>query len=497
MAKKRKKLDIRDLAVEYGALNDLDVSPSTPTADRRTLSPTTAIATVVGNYYTPDVLKDKDEFLGVVLASLPSQVPRLSSKSEKFEVFAQTIKKARQSKPLFYTYKVYIPELESRCLEFNEKDTGKSRGHMQPLSMAQRIATMQDTSLDVSLFAASDGIRAIQPGTLVKITFEDLGTMKGPKIISVYKKVFEFTATGTTKSNENKFNEGKTPPAIPNKLEAEGRNEFFWSGGAKIKKCTYIAVDGTKLEVENGRLEGVTDGKGDPIISHVDGASGPKLIRQAHEDWKKLQKAYQARFNKPLAVTGAGYRTYAGQVTQRLRRIKCGSKNAPLNAPVDITSADAPADLKGTTVRAGTKIASGNNQCVEGGAAATPGRSRHGWGISVDLNRSKSYVTGPNGKSWSSTENLSFRWLNKYAVEYNWIFNVRGETWHLSWMRTSPHFKGAQAPGNLTVAARKFDDPENGITADPNNPGFVPKHAPAPPASGPTEPAPVEDETAE
>ena len=131
----RKKLDIGALAVEYGALNDLDISPSSPTADRRTLLPTTAIATVVGNYYTPDVLKDKGEFLGVVLASLPSQVPRLASKSEKFEVFAQTVKQAKRNNPLFYTYKVFIPELEPRCLEFSEKDTGKSKGSQQPLSM--------------------------------------------------------------------------------------------------------------------------------------------------------------------------------------------------------------------------------------------------------------------------------------------------------------------------------------------------------------------------
>ena len=121
---KRKKLSLRQIAEEYGSLNDLSVSEASPPADRRTLSTTTAIATVISDYYTPDVLRDKDEFLGVVLASIPSQVPRLSAKSQQLEVYSQTIRQARRNNPLFYTYKVFIPELESRCLEFSQKSTG-------------------------------------------------------------------------------------------------------------------------------------------------------------------------------------------------------------------------------------------------------------------------------------------------------------------------------------------------------------------------------------
>ena len=413
----RKKLDIGVLAVEYGALNDLDISPSSPTADRRTLLPTTAIATVVGNYYTPDVLKDKGEFLGVVLASLPSQVPRLASKSEKFEVFAQTVKQAKRNNPLFYTYKVFIPELEPRCLEFSEKDTGKSKGSQQPLSMAQRIATMQDTSLDVSLYAASEGIRAIQPGTLVKVTFEDLGTMKGPKIIAVYKKVFDFTATGTSKSNENKFDDGLTPPAKPKTNPAEGRNEFFWSGEVFVKKATYKAPDGTKLKVKNGFMEDVVDASGTPIITQVTGTPKLKLIPQAHEDWNNLKEAYFKRFDTELKVSG-GYRSYDGQVKQRLLRVRCGPKGSTISKPTDLTSEAATADLKGSSARAGNRIPKGG-KCGTGGIAATPGKSRHGWGISVDLDRD-SFVVGASPDSASkrskSGQNLSFRWLNNMVL---------------------------------------------------------------------------------
>ena len=488
---KREKLDIRSISVEYGALNELDVSPSAPTADRRTLSPTTAIATVVGNYYTPDVLKDKDEFLGVVLASIPSQIPRLSSKSEKFEVFSQTIKQAKRNNPLFYAYKVYIPELESRCLEFSAKSTGKSRGGLQPLSMAQRIATMQDTSLDVSLYDVSDGIRAIQAGTLVKITFEDLSTMKGPKIIAVYKKVFDFTATGTNKSNENSFNDGKTPPRPPRAQLAEGRNEFFWSGGKKVWKATYFSTDNSKIQIENGFMEDVLNDSNEPIIKSVPGTPKLKLIPQAHKDWDDLKKAYFDRFDTELKVTG-GYRNYAKQVDQRLKRVRCGPAGSTVKTPTDLTSEVATADLKGSPARSGNRIPV-RGQCEKGGIAAIPGRSKHGWGISVDLNRD-SYVVGPNniGKKDDSGKNLSFRWLNKYGIIYNWVFNVRGEQWHITWMKAGDHFTGPKAPKDLTPAARKFLGPDHGLTTNTGHPGFVDRipliPEPQPPATDGSEP---------
>jgi len=220
---KEKPLALKVVASDYGALNDLRVSPHTPTADRRTLTTTKAIAAVISNYYTPDVLKDKDEFLGVVLASLPSQVARLSSKSQQIEAKSVELRTGRKGNPLFYTYKVYIPELESRCLDFSKKTTSKTRGDLSPLSMAQRIATMQDFSLDVSLYNASEGLRAIQPGTLVKVVFEDLSTMSGPKITEIFKKVFQFQATGTTESNVNKFK--GTPPSLPKKVNADGSKD--------------------------------------------------------------------------------------------------------------------------------------------------------------------------------------------------------------------------------------------------------------------------------
>ena len=487
-ARKEKELGMEVVGSEYGALNDLQISQGTPTADRRTLSTTTAISTVVGDFYTPDVLKDKDEFLGVVLASLPSQIPRLSSKTQQIEAKSVKLRK-KKGNPLFYTYKVYIPELESRCLDFNEKTTSRTRGAMSPLSMAQRIATMQDFSLDVSLYNASEGVRAIQPGTLVKIVFEDLATMRGPKIVEIFKKVFQFQATGTTESNINKFN--GLPPALPGKVAAEGNNEFFWSGGKRIWEATYQTLSNQFIEVANGYLEDVVDEKTGPIIQSVEGTKRLKLIVQAHEDWKNLKEAYSKRFPEaPELKVLSGYRNYAGQAAQRIERIKCGPSSRTDPKPVDPKTATALADLKGQRVVAGSRVPKGGT-CKQGGIASIPGQSRHGWGISVDLNRDSYYR--PRGTPGRRTQqNVAFRWLNQYAIGYGWIFNVGGETWHLSWTKAGDVYRGNNAPGNLGPADRAFKEENDGITDDTTHPYYIAEHAP--------EPAPDEapsDETSE
>jgi len=476
----KKPLGMEAVASDYGALNDLQVSQNSPTADRRTLTTTNAIATVVGNYYTPDVLKDKDEFLGVVLASLPSQVARLSSKTQQIEAKSVELKTGRIGDPLYYTYKVYIPELESRCLDFNEKSTSKTRGALGPLSMAQRIATMQDFSLDVSLYNVAEGLRAIQPGTLVKIVFEDLATMRGPKIVEIFKKVFQFQATGTTESNVNRFN--SQPPSFPGHVPGEGNNEFFWSGGKRAYTTTYVASNGKDhIEVTNGYLEDVTDSDGKSIIAAVEGTPKLKLIVQAHQDWKNLKAAYSKRFPGSTLRVSGGYRDYSGQATQRLKRIKCGPSSRTATTPVDPKTNEALADRKGQRVTAGTRIPIGG-VCQEGGPAGIPGTSRHGWGISIDLDRSSYYR--PSGTPGTrSRQNIAFRWLNKYAIKYNWIFDVGyPETWHLSWTKAAEAFSGKNSPSNLTAANRKYKLANDGITEDTTHPYYIAEHAPETPA---------------
>lgn len=191
MGKKDDKLTLAEVASTYGSMNDLQIG-DTPLADRRSLNTTRAISALVEKHYTPNVLKDKDTFLGIVLASIPSTVARVGSKSQQFEV---TGKKLYSSRAVFYIYKVLIPELESRCLNFSTK--GKKKDNPLILAEAARISTMQDVTLDVTMYDQSAAIRAIEPGTLVKIAYEDLARMQGPKVVAIYKKIFNFEATSS------------------------------------------------------------------------------------------------------------------------------------------------------------------------------------------------------------------------------------------------------------------------------------------------------------
>ena len=70
--------NIFQVASSYGALNEITISENSPTANRRTLSTTRAISEVISSYFTPDVLRSTDEFLGVVLASVPTNTIRLT-----------------------------------------------------------------------------------------------------------------------------------------------------------------------------------------------------------------------------------------------------------------------------------------------------------------------------------------------------------------------------------------------------------------------------------
>lgn len=50
----------------------------------------------------------------------------------------------------------------------------------------------------------------------------------------------------------------------------------------------------------------------------------------------------------------------------------------------------------------------------QGGLAAKPGTSEHGWGMAADLEL--------NGKAQA--------WMQKHGAEYDFVNNVRGEPWH-------------------------------------------------------------------
>ena len=185
-----------------------------------------------------------------------------------------------------------------------------------------------------------------------------------------------------------------------------------WSSGAKQYFVTWNSTEypqwnGTFLR--NGDLTSTG-----MLLS--DEKSGAQLIPPAMEDFLKLAAAFEAKFEKPL--TGSGYRSYAGQVYQRMRRnaTKCGS---------------------------GSKTASGRGI----GVAATPGRSNHGWGAAVDL------------KSMGSARTKEFKWINKFSKNFNFVFGVSGEHWHIDWMKFGAQVGNKiKTPQKSWTTSGQYDD---------------------------------------
>mgnify|MGYP001441366045 CR=1 FL=1 len=103
---KNKPTTIEQVAASYGALNDITISENSPVADRRSLNTTRAISEVISSHFTPDVLKSANTFMGVVLASIPTNTIRLTSKSQQWAKSTHASYDGRRG--TFYFYKVLI-----------------------------------------------------------------------------------------------------------------------------------------------------------------------------------------------------------------------------------------------------------------------------------------------------------------------------------------------------------------------------------------------------
>ena len=187
-----------------------------------------------------------------------------------------------------------------------------------------------------------------------------------------------------------------------------------WSNGAKAyvtewDSTAYSQWNGTLLR--NGLLEETGMLEKDPV-------SGAQLLPPAMEDFKKLAIAYAKKF-PGKTLKGSGYRPYASQVNVRVKRI------TPKSPCGDGSQHNA----------AGQFI----------GFAATPGRSNHGWGAAVDIDRPASGWT--KGQEGDSPE---FRWINKFGKDFNFVFGVRNEHWHIDWMPFS-----SQTTGGVAKTAQK------------------------------------------
>ena len=218
----------------------------------------------------------------------------------------------------------------------------------------------------------------------------------GPDCQKLTDMDFSLDEEDIISAGEPDYNDSNDPGSCP------------WSNGRQALSTTYDGV-----EIYNGFLETTgmlyTDTKRDPRI---------KIAKPAADNWLLLATAFEAKFPNHGLLRGSGYRTYSGQVYQRILRDGCNPK-ANSNYSADV--------LK----KCGYLNAS-YESCGKGrsnGVAARPGTSNHGWGCAVDL-VTDNWTTGGTG-----VESDEFIWLNKFSTEYSWILNVRNEQWHITWTR--------------------------------------------------------------
>ena len=248
--------------------------------------------------------------------------------------------------------------------------------------------------------ASSNITEDIPLGTFVKLTYEDPDHLKGGTIVELGGHI-EIGFGDQEASLKDLW------------LDRASGGMTNWDSRETQLKIEWTATDTEGLpagtELFNGEISDFL----------LDTYQGAKLIPPAMADYKKLVAAYEERFpGKKLMAFG--YRTYQSQVD--LRVIREEGDSCPENEGEPTNGAGAY-----------------DKNCKFVGIAATPGTSNHGWGAAVDLVGLEFRDARKNGTAPHSEE---FRWINQYASEYNFVFGVPNEHWHLDWMPFSSKVTG-------------------------------------------------------
>ena len=185
----------QQLFSEYGVLNDLRPADGL-SGDRRSLTTTDAISTVLEEAFTPDAIGSKTVFGGVVMALVVSDQPVVANPMENLEYVSRQLELANDpnltGEAVYYKYRVYVHEADPRVIipiEALEKGDTKKL-NIKGLSLAERVQTLPEASL--ALEAAVPGTQqAIEPGTLVEIIYANEERFLNPQIIKIGSKIFD------------------------------------------------------------------------------------------------------------------------------------------------------------------------------------------------------------------------------------------------------------------------------------------------------------------
>jgi len=184
-------ISLESILNTYGSLNDLR-APDGLSGDRRTLSTTDALSAILEKAYTADSLANKTFFSGIVMATLPSNAPTFTTVRENLEYLSSIETKTSTestNQNFYFIYKVYVPEIDPRNI-LEEKSPNC-------MSLAQKINTLPDAVLAGGA-KESNTLKAIQPGTLVDITFTNEERFLNPRIVKIGPKLFDINLDGSS-----------------------------------------------------------------------------------------------------------------------------------------------------------------------------------------------------------------------------------------------------------------------------------------------------------
>jgi hypothetical protein len=175
-------------------------------------------------------------------------------------------------------------------------------------------------------------------------------------------------------------------------------------GQPKAQTATYIGSDSNFKDsvVENGNIPNNLMGK-----ATKGSVNKPIMLKEIISNYDRLAVAFGNKF--PGKQLGAfGYRSYERQVTTKQRVPKL---------------------------------------------AATPGTSRHGWGLAIDIHYFQTGVAEPLALEYSSDE---YKWLDANAPKYGWVNpqwarennankkskSRKEEPWHWEWVNINSILRG-------------------------------------------------------
>tara|TARA_R110001583_G_scaffold7472_14_gene36989 strand:- start:11767 stop:12435 length:669 start_codon:yes stop_codon:yes gene_type:complete len=204
--------------------------------------------------------------------------------------------------------------------------------------------------------------------------------------------------------------------------------------------------------IPNGTVLANGDKSLSPPGTYVSIGTGD-LLAAAVPDWNKLKDAYAKRFPGKTLKSLSSYRSYQGQVAQRLLRHGADDKYK--------------ADQKPCTGQGGHDGRS-THKCTP---AATPGTSNHGFGASVDIDKAGSGWTNTQypqvaqtAQQRIDTASEQFKWINMYSINFNFKMTVSMENWHIDWVPLSDQLIAVQGKkpklaanpwANMITAAEK------------------------------------------